>query len=362
VLICLAAMMAGAGLAFPYVSASAESLFGQSEDPIFPAPARTLPPTGLPPAGVPPGASPPTGLQPKGLPPATTPQSVRILVATPIPIVLNGRVSGSTVLSPGATVKVLRVMGAKLEIEFLRARHLIPVAATDHPQQLPQAQVSSTSSPANTTPGNTSSNASAKPTPGTGSSGEIIPASNNATTTSIPAVNSTNTAAPGAPAPAANIDKLIHVEIQRSSDRNIEGGDYDDKIDRITLRVNLTNTSPTVPTDKLSGKIYVFAESILSRGLHKLLAAESFDFSLAPREKHVFETQEAQSGFDTTGARWGYKYSGWILALYNGDGKLVLVKSTSPTWQKNADQLSGLAPQKVYNRDLQERPGPQASR
>jgi hypothetical protein len=130
----------------------------------------------------------------------------------------------------------------------------------------------------------------------------------------------------------------------------VEGGDYDDKRERIELRVKLNNADTKLSADKFKGEIFIFAESIVDRSALKLLAVEPFDFSLPPRGNHEFITPEVVTMYDTTGARFGHKYEGWVLRLHDNSGKVVVTKSSSPTLLKSMEKASGLMKDKSYKR------------
>ena len=86
-----------------------------------------------------------------------------------------------------------------------------------------------------------------------------------------------------------------------------------------------------------------------------MLAADSFTAELAPRAKFEGDTTEAVTGYDTTGIRWGFKYSGWVVALYQG-GQLVALKASTPSWER-PDRVGDLKVSAFYGSDLSVREG-----
>jgi hypothetical protein len=159
--------------------------------------------------------------------------------------------------------------------------------------------------------------------------------------------------APGPPpnaAPSSRIGERIGIEVVRNRRSRIEGGDHDDKKERIELRVKLSNADTQLAADKFKGEIFVFAESILDRSALKVLNAESFDFSLLPRGNHEFTTTEVETMYDTTGARFGHRYEGWVVRLKDSTGQIVLSKSTSPTLLKAVEKATNLTKDKSYDR------------
>jgi len=149
---------------------------------------------------------------------------------------------------------------------------------------------------------------------------------------------------------AVKIGERLGVEVVRMKRSRIEGGDFDDKRERIELKVKLTNTDTKLSADQSKGEIFIFAESILDRTALKLLAVEAFDFSLPPRGIHEFVTPEVVTTYDTTGARFGHKYEGWVLRIRDKTGDLVLTKSSSPTLLKGSEKATALTKDALYDR------------
>lgn len=139
------------------------------------------------------------------------------------------------------------------------------------------------------------------------------------------------------------------VRLRRS---RIEGGDYDDKIDHIRLKAKISNTDPQLATEPLKATVFIFADSILYRGHRKLLGRGSFDLKLAPRTEKEFTTDEFDTAYDTTDARFGYKYGGWILDVCDASGKNVLSKTSSPSLEKALPVVTSMRDTNVYDKDF----------
>jgi hypothetical protein len=172
------------------------------------------------------------------------------------------------------------------------------------------------------------------------------------------ALPSTYAQAPAAAPPAVPpaqftlaIQKL-GVEAIRAKQTRIAGGDYDDKNERITFNVKLTNPDIKIPLNDLKAEFYVFAQEIVDRRVFRLLGKDESPFSLPPRGTHTFTTAEVVTMYDTTDARFGYRYSGWALVIRDSAGKIVFKKATTPNWASGAEQLSLLTPGNAFDRDL----------
>ena len=129
----------------------------------------------------------------------------------------------------------------------------------------------------------------------------------------------------------------------------IEGGDWDDKTDHIRLKVRITNPDPSLATEKLKLTVYVFVGSVVSPNKCMLLGRGTFDFDLAPRAETTVSTEEFDSAYDTNGARWGYKYSGWILEMKNASGKSVFTKVSASTYANALPVLASLTDKGIYD-------------
>jgi len=155
---------------------------------------------------------------------------------------------------------------------------------------------------------------------------------------------------PAGDAAASKLAKCITVETIPKKGTKIEGGDWDDKKDRFTLRVKFTNTDNAMAAENLKAEIYVFAESILDRNVRKVLAIEDFTFSLPVHGTHEVTTKGASTMYDKTGVKWGYEYEGWLLRVRTNEGALVLVKSSVPSILNLADKVTGLKVNGYYER------------
>jgi hypothetical protein len=162
-----------------------------------------------------------------------------------------------------------------------------------------------------------------------------------------------------APAPAAvppaqvalAAQKLV-VEPIRAKRTRIAGGDFDDKNERITFNVKVTNPDARIPLNDLKAEFYVFAQYVVDRKVFRLLGKDESPFSLPARGTHTFTTAEVTTFYDTTDARFGYRYEGWAIVIRDSAGKIVFKKATTPNWATGAEQLSQLTPGNVFDRDL----------
>jgi len=291
-------------------------------EPVIVIATPTPPPVVMATPTPPPATPPPLDFATVARTPALWPPQVALVQPTAFPLSMNGRVIGEARAPAGTTLRAFRVHGQHVEVEYQNARHFIPVASTD----LMQRALATFRN-----------------------NGSVIPETAASAATPPPVAAATPAPRPTA-ADGARVAERIDIEVVRQKRSRIEGGDYDDKKERIELKVKLANTDTRLAADKFAGEIFIFGESILDRSATKLLGVESFTFSLPPRGTHEFITPEIETMYDTTGARFGHRYEGWVLRLRDGSGNIVLAKSSSPTLLKAMEKGEGLAKDKTYDR------------
>lgn len=161
--------------------------------------------------------------------------------------------------------------------------------------------------------------------------------------------------APAGTAPAGktpSFEQRVQVDAQRSRKTRITGGDFDDKTDRITFTVKLTNADTKAAFNDCNGEFYVWAQGIVDRRAYRLLSVDKFTFSLPPRGTHSLESTEGTTMFDTTGVRFGARYDSWVLVVRDSADEVIFKKSTSPPWLLVADKMGALNANAYYDRNL----------
>jgi hypothetical protein len=270
-----------------------------------------------------PATPPPLDLATVARNPGLWPPQVALVQVVPFPLTLNGRVVGESKAPVGTPLRVLRVYGQQVEVEYQAARHFIPVAATD---LMPRALAIFRKN------------------------GSVLPVAAAVPATPFPVVAAATPEARMAITNPVKIGERLMADVVRMKRSRTEGGDFDDKRERIEMKVKLTNTDNKLSADKLKGELYVFGESILDRTAVKLLDAQQFDFSLPPRGSHEMTTDEVVTMYDTTGARFGHKYEGWVLRVRDSAGQVVLAKASAPSLLKGVEKAASLTKDRSYDR------------
>ena len=129
--------------------------------------------------------------------------------------------------------------------------------------------------------------------------------------------------------------------VERSRKMRIEGGDHDDKTEKVSFDIKLTNKNWKEPVGGLTGIFYVFGESVHDRKAFKLVQKENFDVEIEPRGTFETTTPVAEMKYDTTDASFGEKYRGWVLMLENEDGETVY-ENASSVFMKETARLAKL--------------------
>lgn len=140
---------------------------------------------------------------------------------------------------------------------------------------------------------------------------------------------------------AADEKPDLECQIERSRKMRVEGGDHDDKTEKVSFDIKLTNKNWKDPVEGLTGVFYVFGESVHDRKAFKLVQKESFDVEMEPRGTFETSTPVAEMKYDTTFASFGEKYRGWVLMLENGDGETVY-ENASSVFMKETARLAKL--------------------
>ena len=169
---------------------------------------------------------------------------------------------------------------------------------------------------------------------------------------SIPAALSDTAAQTASASPSVGFEQRVRVEVLRDKKTRIQGGDFDDKTDRISFTLKLLNTDTRAAFEGCQGEFYVFAQSILNRKAYQLLGSERFEFSLPPRGTHSFTSSEVVTRWDSTDARFGAKYDAWVLVVRDKEDKVICKKSSSPGWLPVAERMNSLSANAFYDRTL----------
>lgn len=265
-----------------------------------PTPTPVVAATPLPPAQIPPAFSTIVGT------PALWPRQVVLLKPVGFPIVFNGKVAGQTQAPAGVTVRLVRVLpdlaNPQVEVEFQNNRALLPATSTDlaiRAMNLREAAAA---------------RAAAAPSV---------------------AVQPAPAAVVAAPTPSTQSNELFVAEARSHSD-NKDGS--------VTLNVKVVNNTAMAYAG-LKGTVYTLAESLLNPDNVKVIGITVFSFPMPVNGCYEKITDKADPGTyeeNLSVARYGFKYTGWLLRLTDKTGKVVYEKASTADILKHSEDIVNL--------------------
>lgn len=169
---------------------------------------------------------------------------------------------------------------------------------------------------------------------------------------------------PVAPAPTATASKVpfgnsVKIEVLIGRPTATEGGDFDDEKQIINPRIRLTNTSTTQSYEGYKVDFLLIGESTIDLKVVQVLQRESFPVSLPIRQSFENKLPSVTTMFDTTGAKFGYKYQGWVVQVTDSKGEIVHTKATAASMEKMPEQVMQMEQGKCYDKRLRNVPEPE---
>jgi hypothetical protein len=143
----------------------------------------------------------------------------------------------------------------------------------------------------------------------------------------------------------------VSVDVKRSKDTRVGGGDYDDKTEKLTFKIKMRNGSTRVAFDNIKVEFFLFGINQEDRKSLKLMQRSSNTISIAPLKEVEYATPEVVSMWDNTDAVFGEKYKGWCMLIYSPSGELIAEKTVS-AFLKNTERLSTLTEGQYYDDQL----------
>lgn len=157
---------------------------------------------------------------------------------------------------------------------------------------------------------------------------------------------------------ALPFERGVKIDVIASKPSATKGGDYDDKIQRIVLRLKFSNTDTRQSYANYTATVSALGQSARDRTVTKVLLQEDIPLTLEPRKVVEHECKAVTTKYDRTDAVFGFSYDGWVVVVKDGSGNIVHVKSTSPTLEKMKDKVGTLAQDGCYDKKLEAVPEP----
>jgi hypothetical protein len=125
----------------------------------------------------------------------------------------------------------------------------------------------------------------------------------------------------------------IKVDVIIGKRRSDVKDDYYMEKQEITCTVKLSNLSTTISVPAVTGKIVFIGQSTSQKEVFTVLSTQSFEASMKPSETVAKETESFVTSYDSdkkgAGNAGGFKYFGYLLAIMDGSGNLILDQTTS---------------------------------
>ncbi|WP_009962947.1 hypothetical protein [Verrucomicrobium spinosum] len=151
---------------------------------------------------------------------------------------------------------------------------------------------------------------------------------------------------------ALPFDRGVKIEVVASKPAPIRGGDWDDKTQKITLRLKFTNVDTRQSYEGHTAVVSALGQSAADRDVRIVFLQEKVDLPLTPLKSCEHTCKEIVTKFDKTGAKFGYAYEGWVILVKDAAGKVVYTKSTSPSLEKMPEKVEQLVAGTCFDRNL----------
>ncbi len=150
---------------------------------------------------------------------------------------------------------------------------------------------------------------------------------------------------------AADLKRPPQLELKVSRVKNERQGNHRFSLHTqdVEIHVSLENKELQTGFKNLKLQIYAIAEELLQKGRYKLLLKDSDEFTIPTRGSHEYISKSVHLNFhEYANYKWGYKYYGYLCVLYDGDGNVVLTKSSKPKLKKQQNKFTKLAEGKEF--------------
>lgn len=148
----------------------------------------------------------------------------------------------------------------------------------------------------------------------------------------------------------------IQIDLTRKRRQRTEGGDYDDKTDKIQFVVKLTNRETNKEVKGLKAVVVLSAQNVVERKKFMVLLREEFPVELGTGKASVFEheTKEATTMYDDEYmAKGGERYDGWLVAILNSEDQIVAYKTSNEGFNQHIAKIKGLEKQSWFDIKLE---------
>lgn len=151
--------------------------------------------------------------------------------------------------------------------------------------------------------------------------------------------------------PKAQFPRDVRIDVARQKSTKFEGGDYDDRTEKLSFKVSLQNSSKNAFTG-VQMEFYLLGQSVSDKKVFKLMQVYKETFTLDPLQPIEFDTPEVTTMWDDSGAVFGVRYKCWIVRFLAPDGTVMVEKSTS-SFFTNTKKLPELKEGEFYTKTFE---------
>jgi hypothetical protein len=145
----------------------------------------------------------------------------------------------------------------------------------------------------------------------------------------------------------------VDVKVNPIRKQKSQSGDPDDKVQKMSFRIDIKNQASTNAINSAKAVIVAFASDMQDREEMIVLTREEFDVSLDPLKSESFETKQTKIVYDNVGYKYGHKYAGYIFVLKDASGVTLKIDASTPGLTKYAEAGLKLKAEDVCDRKLE---------
>lgn len=150
-------------------------------------------------------------------------------------------------------------------------------------------------------------------------------------------------------------DRDLDLNVTKSRQTRVEGGDFDDKLERISLDVTVKNRSLRDPKEGLTAKYWILGRSMVHDDTLQVLDLGEMKIDLGNEfGEREFQkaTPEVIVKWDDTNAVHGARYDGFLFVILDSNGKVIKTDVSKNTYEKVLTKADSLRKDAYVGRDF----------
>lgn len=173
-------------------------------------------------------------------------------------------------------------------------------------------------------------------------------------TPSVPSAASASATATEPPAPVSTRPYLMDVRVSSGKSDRLSQAEYyyDERVLRLRFSVDITSRETTRELAGAKGTLIVLGKSTVDSRLCGVLGREEFPFDLSIRKPVHFDGKTITAEYDDKGAKFGYRYLGYVLVLQDASGAIIRTDASPETYSKFAQKALNLKTTAVVDKNL----------